>query len=47
VKIYGETAIPTGRYEILMNVYSPKFGANSFYKSVCKGNVPRLKNVPG
>ena len=46
-KVYGETAIPTGRYEILMNVYSPKFGASSWYKQVCKGYVPRLKNVPG
>lgn len=46
-KVYGETAIPSGRYEILMNVYSPKYGASSWYKQVCNGCVPRLKNVPG
>ena len=47
VKVYGETAIPTGKYEVLMNTISPKFAASSFYKRVCGGKVPRLKNVPG
>ena len=28
-KIYGETAIPTGTYEITMNVVSPKFKSKS------------------
>lgn len=41
------TAIPTGTYEINMNTLSPKFGSRSFYKEVCKGNVPRLINVKG
>lgn len=27
IKVYGETAIPTGRYEIAMNVISPKYSA--------------------
>lgn len=30
-----------------MNVYSPKYGSVQFYKDICKGCVPRLKNVPG
>lgn len=47
VKVYGETAIPTGKYEVLMDVYSPKFGSVTFYQQVCKGKVPRLRNVPG
>lgn len=34
-KIYGETAIPAGRYRVVYN-YSPKF----------KRNLPRLLNVP-
>lgn len=34
-KIYGETAIPYGEYEVVFN-YSPKF----------KRNLPRLLNVP-
>jgi hypothetical protein len=46
-KIYGETAIPTGVYDITLNVYSPKFGAKSFYKEVCNGYLPRLLNVKG
>lgn len=34
-KVYGETAIPAGRYRVIYN-YSPKF----------KRNLPRLLNVP-
>ena len=45
-KVYGETAIPCGTYDITMNVYSPKFGAKYFYKNLCKGYLPRLQNVP-
>jgi hypothetical protein len=46
-KVYGETAIPTGVYDVTLNVYSPKFGAKSFYKEVCNGYLPRLLNVKG
>ena len=35
-KIAGSTAIPTGRYDVIIN-RSPKF----------KRNLPRLQNVPG
>lgn len=34
-KVYGETAIPKGKYKVIYN-YSPKFGRN----------LPRLLNVP-
>jgi len=46
-KVYGETAIPTGRYEILMNVVSAKYAAVKWYKDLCGGKMPRLNNVPG
>lgn len=46
-KIYGQTAIPTGRYKILMNVVSPKFSQKEFYMNVCKGKVPRLEGIKG
>lgn len=46
-KVYGQTAIPTGRYKILMNVVSPKFSKKQFYMDVCKGKVPRLEGVKG
>ena len=46
-KVYGETAIPRGTYEISMDVVSPKYSASSFYQEVCRGKVPRLLNVPG
>lgn len=46
-KVYGKTAIPTGRYQVLMNVVSPKFSQKEFYMEVCKGKVPRLMNIKG
>lgn len=46
-KVYAETAIPSGRYRITLDVVSPKFSANSYYYKVCRGRMPRLLNVPG
>lgn len=46
-KIYGQTAIPKGTYEITLDVVSPKFSTYSFYKETCNGKVPRLLNVKG
>lgn len=47
-KKYGITAIPTGRYQVLMDVVSPKYSTSQFYKTYANGGrVPRLKNVPG
>lgn len=47
LKIYGKTAIPSGRYKITMDVVSPKFSKYPFYMEVCEGKVPRLLNVKG
>lgn len=41
------TAIPKGTYEITLDVVSPKYSKVQFYKDVCNGKVPRLKNVKG
>ena len=41
------TAIPRGTYEITLDVVSPKYSRIQFYKDVCNGKVPRLKNVKG
>jgi hypothetical protein len=46
-KIYGKTAIPRGRYTIDMDTVSPKFSKYDFYKEVCDGKLPRIKNVKG
>lgn len=47
-KVYGQTAIPTGTYEVTLNIVSPKFSSRSFYKNYAnRGKVPRLLNVPG
>lgn len=45
-KIKGKTAIPCGRYEIVQNVFSNRFGNKTFYKGLCNGYLPRLLNVP-
>ena len=41
------TAIPTGTYEVTLNVVSPKFSKYPFYNSINEGRVPRLLNVKG
>lgn len=47
VKVCGETAIPSGTYEVTLDVTSPKYSASTFYREVCNGRVPRLLDVPG
>lgn len=46
-KVYGETAIPTGKYKITLDVVSPKYAAIKWYANLCKGKMPRILNVPG
>ena len=46
-KIAGETAIPKGTYEVLMNTTSPKYAGVAWYYNFCRGKMPRLKDVPG
>lgn len=46
IKVYGETAIPRGKYRITMKERSSKFGAKSSYR-FCNGYLPRLLNVLG
>lgn len=42
------TAIPTGKYNILMNVISPKYSMKPWYVQNCNGaKMPRIENVPG
>ena len=41
------TAIPRGTYEVTLDIVSPKYSTNAFYKQVCNGKVPRLLNVKG
>ena len=47
LKVKGKTAIPTGRYEIVMNVVSPKFLKKVLYRDFCGGRIPRFKYVKG
>lgn len=45
-KVYGKTAIPTGKYEITIDQVSPKYASRATYKAI-KGKLPRLLNVIG
>lgn len=45
-KIYGDTAIPKGKYRFNIDVVSPKFKDRQWAK-FCGGKLPRLENVPG
>ena len=43
----GITAIPTGTYEIALNVQSPKYKKSKTMMQFCQAYMPRLLNVPG
>lgn len=48
VKVAAVTAIPTGTYNIRMDIVSPKYSLKPWYVKNCHGaKVPRLENVPG
>ncbi len=42
----GNTAIPTGTYEITLLIQSPRFKNRKKYRSI-QGRLPRLLDVPG
>ena len=44
-KVYGQTAIPTGRYEVRLS-YSPKY-AKRPWAAKYKGLIPEIMEVPG
>ena len=46
-KVHGKTAIPSGYYQVALNLVSPRFKNKEPYKSLCNGNVPRILNVKG
>ena len=46
-KVYAKTAIPTGTYDLTIDIISPKFYQKPYYKSYCNGYVPRVLNVKG
>ena len=46
MKVAGETAIPTGTYDVTLDVVSPRFAVRKAYR-FCRGRLPRLIDVPG
>lgn len=47
IKVYRETAIPTGTYKVLMNTVSGTFSKKQKYKDFCGAKLPRLQYVKG
>lgn len=48
IKVMHKTAIPTGTYDVTLNVVSPKYSSKTFYNTNANGGrVPRLINVLG
>lgn len=48
LKKAGITAIPTGTYNVRMDIVSNKYSKSTWYQKNCHGSkVPRLENVPG
>lgn len=48
LKVFGQTAIPTGEYKVTLNVISPKYSKSTWYKQNANGaRVPRILNVKG
>ena len=47
IKVKHQTAIPTGTYEVLMNIVSGTFSQKANYREFCGGRVPRLRYVKG
>ena len=49
VKVKGNTCIPYGKYEITLNIKSPKYSNFTKYKyaAFAEGKIPRLLNVKG
>ena len=48
LKKAGITAIPTGTYNVRMDVVSAKYSKSTWYINNCHGSkMPRLENVPG
>lgn len=45
LKVYGQTAIPTGRYKVVLT-FSSKFCTRAWAKFT-DGRVPEIKDVPG
>lgn len=46
-KVYGRTAIPTGRYRVAMGVQSPTYAKKPEWMAYNNAEMPRIEGVPG
>jgi len=47
IKVPTKTAIPTGTYNIVTNIKSPRYSLRAKYVALNGGYMPRLEKVPG
>lgn len=47
IKVYAKTAIPSGTYNVRMDIQSPSFSKKEYYYGFCRGYLPRLEKVKG
>ena len=47
LKVYGQTAIPTGTYKVVFFLAKLRRIYIQYYKNFCGGYLPRLLNVKG
>lgn len=46
-KVYGRTAIPTGRYRVVMGVQSPTYAKKIEWLTYNNAEMPRIEGIPG
>ena len=46
-KIYGQTAIPLGKYEVRMDIKSPKYSTRAKFKELTGGYMPKIDKIKG
>lgn len=46
-KVYGRTAIPRGRYRVVMGVQSPTYAKKPEWMAYNNAEMPRIEGVPG
>lgn len=46
-KIYGDTAVPLGKYKVTLDVQSPKYAKKQTWYAFNRGYMPRILDIPG
>lgn len=46
MKVYGETAVPRGKYVVRLDIQSPKYAKSAEWFAFNKGYMPRVMDIP-